>query len=88
MKSTDRNFVAMIYASASDKMMRYTDEGEIFELCLWTVDVGLLPSFQSRANDAPGGFYTGISIVLDCGVKVSKLTFRGHNRLRTWSGVG
>ncbi|KAF9511529.1 hypothetical protein BS47DRAFT_1346698 [Hydnum rufescens UP504] len=59
----DRNFVAVIYASASDKMMRYTDEGEIFELCLWTVDVGLLPSFQSRANDAPGGFYIGISIL-------------------------
>jgi hypothetical protein len=72
-KSIDRNFVAVLHTSDSDKIMRYTDEGETSELCRWTVDLGLLPGFQRHANNPPGGFYTGISIVLDPGVK---LTFR------------
>ncbi|KAF9511540.1 hypothetical protein BS47DRAFT_1298826 [Hydnum rufescens UP504] len=62
----DRSFIAVIYTSDSDKTMRYTDEGEIFELGRWTVDVGLLPSFQSRTNNAPpGGFYTDFELGLE-----------------------
>ncbi|KAF9502842.1 hypothetical protein BS47DRAFT_1490572 [Hydnum rufescens UP504] len=65
----DRNFVVVIYTSDSDKIMRYTDEGETSEVCRWTVDLGLLPGFQRYANNPPpGGFYT-ISIVLDPGAK-------------------
>lgn len=56
----DRLFVAVLYTSDSDKIMRYTDEGETIELCRWTVDLGTLPSFQQHANNPqPGGFYTG-----------------------------
>lgn len=40
--------------------MRYTDEGEMSELCKWTVDLSSLPTFRQNAS-APqmGGFYTG-----------------------------
>lgn len=42
--------------------MRYTDEGETFELCKWTVDLSSLPAFQQNASmPQPGGFYTGES---------------------------
>ncbi|THH09897.1 hypothetical protein EW146_g8542 [Bondarzewia mesenterica] len=44
----DRIFVATLYTSDIDKIMRYTDEGETTELCKWTVDIGSLPSFQVR----------------------------------------
>jgi hypothetical protein len=84
----DRNFVAVLYTSDSDKLMRYTDEGETFELCRWTVDLGSLPGFQQHANNPPpGGFYTGKSIQL-CWFLEANLTFRYHNRFRTWVGVG
>jgi len=56
----DSSFVAVLYTSDSDKMMRYTDEGEIHELCKWTVDLSSLPTFQQNASyPQPGGFYTG-----------------------------
>lgn len=56
----DRLFVAVLYTSESDRIMRYTDEGETIELCRWTVDLGSLPGFQQNANNPqPGGFYTG-----------------------------
>ena len=59
-RNVDRMFVAVLYTSDSDKIMRYTDEGETYELCKWTVDLGTLPSFQQHANNPqPGGFYTG-----------------------------
>lgn len=56
----DSAFVAVMYTSESDKIMRYTDEGETFELCKWTVDLTSLPAFQQNAAvPQPGGFYTG-----------------------------
>jgi hypothetical protein len=56
----DSSFVAVLYTSDSDKMMRYTDEGETAELCKWTVDLSSLPTFQQNAAmPQPGGFYTG-----------------------------
>ncbi|KAF9508050.1 hypothetical protein BS47DRAFT_1373741 [Hydnum rufescens UP504] len=62
----DRNFVAVLYTSDSDKIMRYTDEGETFELCRWTVDLGSLPGFQRHANNPPpGGFYTDFELGLE-----------------------
>ncbi|KAG8215222.1 hypothetical protein J3R82DRAFT_8765 [Butyriboletus roseoflavus] len=55
----DCNFVAVLYTSESDKMMRYTDEGETTELCKWTVDLSSLPTFQQNASaPQPSGFYT------------------------------
>lgn len=57
---SDSSFVATLYTSDSDKMMRYTDEGETNELCKWTVDLSSLPTFRQNASmPQMGGFYTG-----------------------------
>jgi hypothetical protein len=59
-RSADSSFVATLYTSDSDKMMRYTDEGETNELCKWTVDLSSLPTFRQNASmPQMGGFYTG-----------------------------
>ncbi|KAF9228091.1 actin-like ATPase domain-containing protein [Gyrodon lividus] len=62
----DCNFVAVLYTAESDKMMRYTDEGETTELCKWTVDLSTLPTFQRNANNPqPSGFYTEFELGLE-----------------------
>jgi len=62
----DRVFVAKMYTSDDDKIMRYTDEGETTELCRWTVDIGSLPSFQENANiPTQDGFYTDFELGLE-----------------------
>lgn len=62
----DRIFDAIIYTSKSDTIMRYSDEGEITELCKWTVDLGSLPSFQENSNmPHPNGFYTEFELGLE-----------------------
>ncbi|KAF8556771.1 actin-like ATPase domain-containing protein [Imleria badia] len=62
----DCNFVAVLYTSESDKLMRYTDEGETTELCKWTVDLSSLPTFQQNANiPQPNGFYTEFELGLE-----------------------
>jgi len=59
-------FVAVLYTSDVDKVMRYTDEGELMELCKWTVDIGSLPSFrQNAAIPQPRGFYTEFELGLE-----------------------
>jgi hypothetical protein len=69
----DSSFVAVLYTSDSDKMMRYTDEGETAELCKWTVDLSSLPTFQQNAAmPQAGGFYTGRNPE---GFRKAKLTF-------------
>ncbi len=55
----DSTFVATLFTSDAEKIMRYTDEGETTELCKWTVDLSSLPSFRNNAAMQPGGFYTG-----------------------------
>ncbi|KAL5478877.1 hypothetical protein ACEPAI_2154 [Sanghuangporus weigelae] len=61
----DRLFVAILYTSDSDKIMRYTDEGETVELCKWTVDLGNLPSFQQQSAMMQSGFYTEFELGLE-----------------------
>jgi len=62
----DRIFVATMYTSDADKIMRYTDEGETVELCKWTVDIGSLPSFQENASmPTQNGFYTDFELGLE-----------------------
>ncbi|KAG5645618.1 hypothetical protein DXG03_005609 [Asterophora parasitica] len=57
---SSEGFVAVLYTSDTEKIMRYTDEGETFELCKWTVDLSSLPTFQQNASvPQTGGFYTG-----------------------------
>ena len=56
----DSGFVATLYTSDSDKIFRYTDEGETTELCKWTVDLSSLPTFRENASLMQmNGFYTG-----------------------------
>ena len=43
--------------------MRYTDEGELSELCKWTVDLSSLPTFRQNATVGGAGFYTGTFLV-------------------------
>ncbi|KAI0370869.1 actin-like ATPase domain-containing protein [Pilatotrama ljubarskyi] len=63
---SDRMFVATLYTSDSDKIMRYTDEGEISELCKWTIDLGALPSFQQNSSvPNSNGFYTEFELGLE-----------------------
>ncbi|KAJ3966608.1 hypothetical protein EV361DRAFT_934394 [Lentinula raphanica] len=61
----DASFVAVLYTSESDKIMRYNDEGETAELCKWTVDLSSLPAFQQNAMGQTGGFYTEFEIGLE-----------------------
>lgn len=61
----DRIFVATLYTSESDRLFRYTDEGETVELCKWTVDISSLPSFQENAGIQPNGFYTDFELGLE-----------------------
>ncbi|KAF9074482.1 actin-like ATPase domain-containing protein [Rhodocollybia butyracea] len=60
----DSTFVAVLYTSESEKIMRYNDEGETNELCKWTVDLSSLPNFRENAN-LSGGFYTEFEIGLE-----------------------
>ncbi|KAH9993029.1 actin-like ATPase domain-containing protein [Russula vinacea] len=77
----DRVFVATMYTSDADKIMRYTDEGETVELCKWTVDIGSLPSFQENASrPTQDGFYTDFELGLELdGAEVRGiLLYDGH----------
>ena len=66
MAHLDRIFVAVLYTSDSDKVMRYTDEGPTEELCKWSVDLGMLPSFQMHTHmHHPNGFYTEFELGLE-----------------------
>ncbi|KAK0213492.1 hypothetical protein IW262DRAFT_1516552 [Armillaria fumosa] len=60
----DSAFVAVMFTSEADKIMRYTDEGETTELCKWTVDLSSLPAFQQGAMQG-GGFYTEFELGLE-----------------------
>ncbi|KAJ8516208.1 hypothetical protein ONZ45_g6483 [Pleurotus djamor] len=62
----DSTFVAVLYTSDGEKILRYTDEGETMELCKWTVDIASLPSFrQNAASPGAGGFYTEFELGLE-----------------------
>ncbi|KAF8604383.1 actin-like ATPase domain-containing protein [Ceratobasidium sp. AG-I] len=62
----DSTFVAVLYTSDSERVMRYTDEGETSELCKWTVDLSTLPSFQEHARMGnQNGFYTEFELGLE-----------------------
>ncbi|KAG8718337.1 hypothetical protein FRC09_012815 [Ceratobasidium sp. 395] len=62
----DSTFVAVLYTSDSERVMRYTDEGETSELCKWTVDLSSLPSFADHARMGnQNGFYTEFELGLE-----------------------
>jgi hypothetical protein len=60
--SLDSTFRTRLYTSNSDEVLRYTDQAETAELCIWTVDLTELPVFQKNRDQADGRpFYTGLS---------------------------
>jgi hypothetical protein len=62
----DSHFTAVLYVADSEKVFRYTDEGDISELCKWQVDLRSLPSFQQNsAVPTPDGFYTEFELGLE-----------------------
>ncbi|KAJ3572787.1 hypothetical protein NP233_g2855 [Leucocoprinus birnbaumii] len=61
----DTTFVATLFTSDANTIMRYTDEGETTELCKWTVDLSSLPSFRNNAATQAGGFYTEFELGLE-----------------------
>ncbi|KZP30051.1 actin-like ATPase domain-containing protein [Athelia psychrophila] len=64
--SQDCIFVAVLYTSDSEKVMRYTDEDTTTELCKWTVDLTSLPTFQRNISiPQPNGFYTEFELGLE-----------------------
>lgn len=65
--SRDCHFTAVLYVSLEDAMYRYSDEGELQELCHWSVDLSTLPSFRHNAENSSAGFYTDfdLGLILD-----------------------
>ncbi|KAG9098792.1 hypothetical protein FRC06_005972 [Ceratobasidium sp. 370] len=58
-------FEVQVFTSDSERTLRYTDEGETSELCKWTIDLSLLPSFKEHARvESRNGFYTEFELGL------------------------
>ena len=58
----DSIFTAVLFTSEHSEIVRYTDEGNLTEICKWKVDLSNLPSFMQNANIAGPStpFYTGV----------------------------
>ncbi|KAH8919099.1 actin-like ATPase domain-containing protein [Atractiella rhizophila] len=69
---SDSFFTAVMYTSDNPNVFRYSDEGETFELCRWTVDLSALPDF-SRKVQAPGGAF----LEFDLGLELDSAEVRG-----------
>ncbi|GAA5843244.1 hypothetical protein JCM11251_002259 [Rhodosporidiobolus azoricus] len=75
----DSVFTAHLYVSDSEELYRYTDEGDLRELCRWTLDLATLPRFESVVNS--GGGY----IEFEAGLSLDSAEVRGV--LMTEDGV-
>lgn len=67
----DSVFTAHLFVSNSEELYRYTDEGDLAELCRWTVDLAALPRF--REIERGGGGY----IEFDLGLQLDSAEVRG-----------
>ncbi|PFH45983.1 hypothetical protein AMATHDRAFT_157088 [Amanita thiersii Skay4041] len=66
MRVLDSSFITTLFTSNSEKVMRYTDEGDMTELCKWTVALSSLPAFKLQQNiSKSGGFYTDFELGLE-----------------------
>jgi len=64
--SFDSLFETVLYSSDSVEAMRYTDEGEMKELCRCSVDLRVLPNYKQQVETQPfGGFYTDFELGFD-----------------------
>ncbi|BGP19763.1 hypothetical protein JCM10213_003609 [Rhodosporidiobolus nylandii] len=75
----DSIFTAHLYVSDSEELYRYTDEGDLHELCRWTLDLSALPKFEHIAHS--GGGY----IEFEAGLSLDSAEVRGV--LMTEDGV-
>ncbi|GAA5899591.1 hypothetical protein JCM6882_001158 [Rhodosporidiobolus microsporus] len=75
----DSIFTAHLYVSDSEELYRYTDEGDLRELCRWTLDLAALPRFESVVQN--GGGY----IEFEAGLSLDSAEVRGV--LMTEDGV-
>ncbi|KDR78750.1 hypothetical protein GALMADRAFT_93837 [Galerina marginata CBS 339.88] len=62
----DSSFSAILYTTDSPETFRYTDQGDLTQICRWHVDLVSLPSFRANAT-APNaaGFYTEFEVGLE-----------------------
>ncbi|GAA6044092.1 hypothetical protein JCM8097_000207 [Rhodosporidiobolus ruineniae] len=75
----DSMFTAHLYVSDSEELYRYTDEGDLRELCRWTLDLETLPRFSEVVQH--GGGY----IEFEAGLSLDSAEVRGV--LMTEDGV-
>ncbi|BGP03164.1 protein of heat shock protein Hsp70 family [Rhodotorula toruloides] len=68
----DSVFTAHLFVSNSEELYRYTDEGDLTELCRWTVDLAALPKFHQIAEENGGGY-----IEFDLGLQLDSAEVRG-----------
>ncbi|GAA6055821.1 hypothetical protein JCM3770_004776 [Rhodotorula araucariae] len=61
----DSVFTAHLFVSNSEELYRYTDEGDLTELCRWTVDLAALPRFHEIAGDDGGYIEFDLALALD-----------------------
>ncbi|GAA5942528.1 Hsp70 family protein [Sporobolomyces koalae] len=61
----DSIFTAHLFVSDSEDLYRYTDEGDMKELCRWTVDLAALPRFHLIANEGGGYVEFDLGLMLD-----------------------
>ncbi|GAA5822340.1 hypothetical protein JCM10212_005681 [Sporobolomyces blumeae] len=61
----DSIFTAHLFVSDSEELYRYTDEGDMKELCRWTVDLAALPRFHYIAQDGGGYIEFDLGLMLD-----------------------
>ncbi|GAA5940680.1 hypothetical protein JCM3775_004761 [Rhodotorula graminis] len=61
----DSVFTAHLFVSNSEELYRYTDEGDLTELCRWTVDLAALPRFHDIAGDDGGYIEFDLALALD-----------------------
>ncbi|GAA5992968.1 hypothetical protein JCM5350_003063 [Sporobolomyces pararoseus] len=61
----DSIFTAHLFVSDSEELYRYTDEGDMKELCRWTVDLAALPRFHRIAHEGGGYVEFDLGLMLD-----------------------
>ncbi|GAA5969951.1 hypothetical protein JCM21900_002451 [Sporobolomyces salmonicolor] len=61
----DSIFTAHLFVSDSEELYRYTDEGDLTELCRWTVNLAALPRFHRIAQGGGGYVEFDLGLMLD-----------------------
>ena len=70
-------FIAVLFTSESSQQFRYTDDGDLVELCKWTVDLGSLPPFQQHAASQAAAMGQGFYTEFELGLELDSAEVRG-----------